>query len=68
MKKSKHERLKKAGWKVGTAQEFLVLSDEENALIEKKLELELNRCRESLTNMTPDRANPGFSRAIVARH
>lgn len=39
MKKSKQQRLKKAGWKVGTAQEFLALSDEENALIEMKLAL-----------------------------
>jgi len=39
MKKTKIERLKKAGWKVGTAQQFLGLSDEEAALIEMKLAL-----------------------------
>ena len=39
MKKTKVERLKKAGWKVGTAKEFLGLSDEEAALIEMKLAL-----------------------------
>ena len=39
MKKTKKERLKKAGWKVGTAKEFLGLSDEEAALIEMKLAL-----------------------------
>ena len=39
MKKSKKERLKKAGWKVGTAEEFLGLTDEEAALIEMKLAL-----------------------------
>ena len=39
MKKTKKERLEKAGWKVGTAQEFLGLSDEESALIEMKLAL-----------------------------
>ena len=39
MKKSKKERLEKAGWKVGTAKEFLELSDEEVALIEIKLAL-----------------------------
>ena len=42
MKKTKKERLKKAGWKVGTAQEFLALSDEEAALIEMKLALAKN--------------------------
>jgi ribosome-binding protein aMBF1 (putative translation factor) len=39
MKKSKAERLKKSGWKVGSAQEFLGLTDEEAALIEMKLAL-----------------------------
>jgi ribosome-binding protein aMBF1 (putative translation factor) len=39
MKKSKQERLKKAGWKVGTTKEFLGLSGEEAALIELKLVL-----------------------------
>ncbi len=39
MKKAKAERLKKSGWKVGTAKEFLGLSDEEAALIEMKLAL-----------------------------
>lgn len=39
MKKSKQGRLAKAGWKVGTAKQFLGLSDEENAMIEMKLAL-----------------------------
>ena len=39
MKKSKKERLEKAGWKVGTVQDFLGLSDEEMALIELKRSL-----------------------------
>ncbi len=39
MKKTKVERLEKAGWKVGTPQEFLGLSEEETALIEMKLAL-----------------------------
>lgn len=39
MKKNKIERLEKAGWKVGSAKEFLGLSDEEAALIEMKLAL-----------------------------
>lgn len=39
MKRKKKERLKKAGWSVGTAREFLGLTDEESALIEMKLAL-----------------------------
>lgn len=39
MKKSKKKRLEAAGWKVGTAKEFLGLTDEEAAMIELKLQL-----------------------------
>ncbi len=39
MKKSKKERLEKAGWKVGSVEEFLDLSEEEVAFIEMKLAL-----------------------------
>ena len=39
MKKAKTERLSKAGWKAGTATEFLGLTDEEAALIDMKLAL-----------------------------
>ena len=39
MRKSKKQRLKEVGWKVGTAKEFLALTDEEAALIEMKLAL-----------------------------
>jgi hypothetical protein len=39
MKKAKAVRLKKSGWKLGTAKEFLRLSDEEAALIDMKLAL-----------------------------
>jgi len=39
MKKSKREKLKAAGWAVGSVQEFLGLSDAEAALIEMKLAL-----------------------------
>jgi ribosome-binding protein aMBF1 (putative translation factor) len=39
MKKSRQDQLAKAGWQVGTAQEFLGLSDEEAALVEMKLAL-----------------------------
>lgn len=39
MKKAKQARLKAAGWRVGTAKEFLRLSDEESALVDLKLSL-----------------------------
>lgn len=39
MKKSKKEKLKKAGWKVGTAGEFLDLTPEQEVYIEMKLAL-----------------------------
>jgi len=39
MKKSKKERLEKAGWKVGSVEEFLELSEQEVAFIEMKLAL-----------------------------
>ena len=39
MKPNKKRKAEKAGWKVGTAQEFLGLDDEEMALIEMKLQL-----------------------------
>jgi ribosome-binding protein aMBF1 (putative translation factor) len=39
MHKQKRRALEAHGWKVGTAQEFLELSDEETALIDLKLAL-----------------------------
>ena len=39
MKATKHKRLQNAGWKTGTAAEFLDLSDSEAALVELKLAL-----------------------------
>ncbi|MBI4278810.1 MAG: XRE family transcriptional regulator [Armatimonadetes bacterium] len=39
MRKERKERLEAKGWKVGTAREFLGLSDEEAAYIELKLRL-----------------------------
>ncbi len=39
MKANKRQRLEKAGWKVGTADEFLGLSADEAAYIEMKLAL-----------------------------
>lgn len=39
MKKAKRERLERAGWRVGSAQDFLQLSDEEVNFVELKLAL-----------------------------
>ena len=39
MRESKRKRLQAKGWKVGTAREFLRLSDEESAYIELRLRL-----------------------------
>jgi len=39
MKRSKKDRLEAAGWHVGTAQEFLGLTQEEAAFVEMKLAL-----------------------------
>lgn len=39
MKKSKKEKLERAGWKIGSVQEFLDLSNEEIAFIEMKVAL-----------------------------
>lgn len=50
MKNAKIERLKSAGWKLGSAKEFLGLSDEEMALIEMKLTLARNLKRRRLAH------------------
>jgi DNA-binding XRE family transcriptional regulator len=49
MKASKRKKLEAAGWKVGSAREFLGLSDEEAAFVELKLTLNasLKECRTS---------------------
>lgn len=39
MKVARRKRLESSGWKVGTAREFLGLSDEESALVEIRLAL-----------------------------
>jgi len=39
VRKAKRERLKRAGWRVGSTREFLGLSEEEAAFIELKLSL-----------------------------
>ena len=59
MKKSKLDRLRAAGWKVGSAREFLDLSKEEAALIDLKLAL-ADLLRE-------ERLGRGLTQAAVAK-
>ncbi len=42
MNKEKEKRLAKNGWRIGTAKEFLGLSDEESAYVELKIKLSTN--------------------------
>jgi DNA-binding XRE family transcriptional regulator len=51
MRKSKRERLEAKGWRFGTAQEFLGLSNEESAYVELRLadSLRLRRQRRNLS-------------------
>jgi DNA-binding XRE family transcriptional regulator len=56
---AKRERLERAGWRVGSAQEFLGLSDEEAAFIELKLSL--------TRTLKARRADQGLTQAEVAR-
>jgi len=70
MKKTKVERLKKAGWKVGTAAEFLGLTAEESALIEMKLALARSlKQRRMAHDMTQDELaiQLGSSQSRVAK-
>ena len=49
MKKTKKDKLEKAGWKVGSASDFLKLTEQEAAMIELKIALaqDLKRRRQS---------------------
>ena len=66
MNSAKKRRLQKAGWRVGSAEEFLGLSREEAELVEMKLALGLvlkrHRTRKRLTQaalqQSSDRASP----------
>lgn len=53
MQRAKQTRLKRAGWSIGSAAEFLKLSREEAAIVEMKLALaESLRRRRQARNMT----------------
>lgn len=70
MKASKRERLEKAGWKVGDAQEFLELSDTEAALVEVRVSLarDLRRRRKEKKISQATLANRiGSSQSRVAK-
>lgn len=70
MKKPKADRIRAGGWKIGDAQEFLGLSDEEAALIEVKLALadcvREERLRQNLTQ-TALAKRIGSSQSRVAK-
>lgn len=59
MDESKRERLEKAGWKVGSAREFLGLSEEEAAFVELKLALS--------QSLRKRRTEQGISQTELAR-
>jgi DNA-binding XRE family transcriptional regulator len=55
MKKAKRARLEAAGWKVGTAKQFLGLTDEESAFVDLKLALARSlRSRRERKGLTQD--------------
>jgi DNA-binding XRE family transcriptional regulator len=60
MRKQKRARLQAAGWAVGSAQDFLGLSDAEAAVIELKLALS--------RSLREQRARRGLSQAALAKH
>lgn len=59
MKRTKARALKKAGWRVGSAREFLELSADESALIEMRLSLG--------RDMRDRRIERGLSQAALAQ-
>jgi len=68
MRKSKEERLEAKGWRFGTAQEFLGLSDEETAYVELRLRLaESLRHRRQKAEPEPDGPREGAPFEPVAR-
>jgi DNA-binding XRE family transcriptional regulator len=55
MRKAKRARLEAAGWKVGTAKQFLGLTDEESAFVDLKLSLARSlRSRRERKGLTQD--------------
>lgn len=70
MKRQKKERLEAAGWKVGSAREFLGLTDAEAAVIELKLEFaKALREQRARRKMTQEQAGQmlGSSQSRVAK-
>ena len=70
MKRQKKARLEAAGWKVGSAKEFLGLTDAEAAIVELKLELaKALREQRARRKMTQEQAGRmlGSSQSRVAK-
>ena len=59
MDRSKAARLRKAGWKIGSAEEFLELSPDEAALVEVKLSLS--------EKLKEQRADQGLTQTELAK-
>ncbi|MFN2384021.1 MAG: helix-turn-helix domain-containing protein [Gemmatimonadota bacterium] len=59
MEKKKHERLERAGWRIGSPEEFLGLSEDESRYIELKLALS--------EGVRMQRANAGLSQEELAK-
>jgi len=59
MDKAKRKRLETAGWSVGSAADFLKLTDEEAAIVELRLRLS--------DSVRRRRAELGLSQAVVAK-
>jgi DNA-binding XRE family transcriptional regulator len=70
LKATERKRLEQAGWKVGTAQEFLELSPEEAELVEMKLVLgdllKRHRLKKGLTQVALAR-KVGSSQSRIAK-
>ncbi|CAA9311831.1 MAG: hypothetical protein AVDCRST_MAG68-1401 [uncultured Gemmatimonadetes bacterium] len=70
MEKGKRERLENAGWRVGSAQDFLNLTDEEAAFIEVKVALRaMLRARRTEQGLTQNElaTRLGSSQSRVAK-
>ena len=70
MRRAKKARIEKMGWKVGTVQEFLGLSDEEAAYVEVRLRLAAalrKRRQEEQLSQTQLASRIGSSQSRVAK-
>jgi hypothetical protein len=67
MKTTKRTRLERAGWRVGTAAQFLGLTPEEQQFVELKLALAGGVRQLRTSGLTMNRAAPGSSQSRIAK-